>query len=166
MVCGRADILDSADPSRISRGDAVRLSGTYMNNPISSAVALAVIRELEQPGVYEGVVEKGTRLMQGLEKALHDAGIAARVCGEPTVFQPWFTDQDIRDHRSTLKQDHKMSLRFVDLLLDRGIVKAHEKFFVSTAHGDDEIAHTLDAIQDAAHELRKDPCDPARAGFP
>jgi len=156
VVCGRADILDAADPSRTSVGGSVRLSGTYMNNPISSAVALAVIRELEKPGVYEGVIAKGTRLMQGLEKALHDAGIAARVCGEPTVFQPWFTDQEIRDHRSTLKQDHKKSARFVDLLLDRGVVKAHEKFFVSTAHRDDQIIDTLDAVQDAAHELAKD----------
>lgn len=155
VVCGRADILDRADPTRSTAGDHVRLTGTYMNNPISSAVALAVIYELKKPGVYERVNAQGTRLMQGLEKAFADAGIAAQVCGVPTLFQPWFTDGEIRDHRSSLKQDHAKNLRFIDLLLERGVVKAHEKFFVSTAHGDAEITRTLDAIQDAARELAR-----------
>jgi glutamate-1-semialdehyde aminotransferase len=69
------------------------------------------------------------------------------------VFQPWFTDADVVDHRSSLKADARRGLRFVDRLLDRGIVKAHEKFFVSTVHGEDEVTATIAAFDEAAEAL-------------
>jgi glutamate-1-semialdehyde aminotransferase len=43
-----------------------------------------------------------------------------------------------------------------DRLLDHGVVKAHEKFFVSTAHGDDEVAATITAFDAAGQELGKE----------
>jgi glutamate-1-semialdehyde 2,1-aminomutase len=73
--------------------------------------------------------------------------------GEATVFQPWFTEEVVVDHRSTLKADARRNNRFIDLLLDRGIVKAHEKFFVSAAHTDEDIDYTIDALESAAAEL-------------
>jgi glutamate-1-semialdehyde aminotransferase len=94
--------------------------------------------------------------MRALEEALAAARIPARVLGEPAAFQPWFTETDVVDHRSSLKADVRRGLRFVDRLLDRGIVKAHEKFFVSTAHGDEEVAATIAAFDAAAHELGKE----------
>jgi glutamate-1-semialdehyde 2,1-aminomutase len=94
--------------------------------------------------------------MRALADAMTAAGIPVRVLGEPAAFQPWFTDADVVDHRSSLEADVRRGLRFVDRLLDRGIVKAHEKFFVSTAHGDEEVATTTAAFEAAAHELRKE----------
>ena len=41
-------------------------------------------------------------------------------------------------------------MRFTELLLDRGILKAHEKFFLSTAHGDAEVERTLEAFREVA----------------
>jgi glutamate-1-semialdehyde aminotransferase len=38
-------------------------------------------------------------------------------------------------------------------LLDRGVLKAHEKFFVSMAHSDEDIDFTIHAIRDAVREL-------------
>lgn len=46
-----------------------------------------------------------------------------------------------------------MRTRFVELLLDRGVVKAHEKFFVSMAHTDEDIDLTLDAFRGVVEEL-------------
>jgi glutamate-1-semialdehyde aminotransferase len=57
------------------------------------------------------------------------------------------------DHRTSLTADVRRGLRFVDRLLDRGVLKAHEKFFVSTAHGDDDVAATIAAFHAAAEAL-------------
>ena len=75
--------------------------------------------------------------------------------GESVVFQPWFTEEGVVDHRTSLKASAGMNLKFIDLLLDRGIVKAHEKFFVSSAHTDEDIDYTIEAIADSAVELAK-----------
>jgi glutamate-1-semialdehyde 2,1-aminomutase len=147
VVCGRADIMDLAGPGTIMTGDHVRLTGTYSSNPISAAVALAVIGELKKPGVYEDVARKGNKLKGALIEMLDAAQIPAHVIGESTAFQPWFTREQVIDHRACLSADMGMSFKFIDLLLDRGIVKGHEKFFVSTAHSDDDIDYTIDALK-------------------
>ena len=43
--------------------------------------------------------------------------------------------------------------RFTDALMRRGVIKAHEKFFVSTANGEAEIGTTLAAFEEVASEL-------------
>jgi glutamate-1-semialdehyde 2,1-aminomutase len=153
VLCGRRDIMMLADPERREAGDAVQLTGTYSGNPISCVAALACIAELRKPGVYERLEATGRRLMRALEDALGAARIPARALGEPTVLQPWFTEAEVVDHRSSLKADVPRGLRFVDRLLDSGVLKAHEKFFVSTAHGEDEVAATSAAFDAATDAL-------------
>ncbi|MEE3326627.1 MAG: aspartate aminotransferase family protein [Myxococcota bacterium] len=153
ILCGRADILDHADPRRLAQGDHVHMTGTFSGNSLSCTAALATLHELRRPGTYEGLFEKGRRLMQGLSEAMSHAGVPCQVTGEPPAFQPWFSDSVVRNFRDMLNADPARNLRFTELLLDRGILKAHEKFFVSTAHGDKEIEITLEAYREVAEAL-------------
>lgn len=153
VLCGKRELMMLADPERREAGDAVQLTGTYSGNPISAVAALACIAELRRPGVYERLEATGRRLMRALEDAFRRARVPARVLGEPSVFQPWFTDAEVVDHRSSLTADARRGLRFVDRLLDRGVLKAHEKFFVSTAHGEDDVAATIAAFDAAVEGL-------------
>ncbi len=145
--------LTETDPAGIGTGDYVAQTGTFSNNPVSTAAALACIGVLEQPGTYERLYDTGNRLMAGLRKFLEEAGIPAQVSGEPPAFQVWFTEQEIVDFRSTLAADHVRNIRFTELLLDQGIVKAHEKFFVSLAHTEEDIEVTLAAFASAIEKL-------------
>lgn len=150
VLCGRADIMDHADPQRLARGDHVRMTGTFSGNSLSCTAALATLAELRRPGTYEGLFEKGRRLMQGLSSSMSAAGVPCQVMGEPPAFQPWFSESVVRNFRDMLNADPDRNLRFTELLLDRGILKAHEKFFISTAHGDTEIAATLEVFGEVA----------------
>jgi glutamate-1-semialdehyde aminotransferase len=38
-------------------------------------------------------------------------------------------------------------------LLDRGVLKGHEKFFLSTVHSDADIDFTVEAIEEAVQEI-------------
>jgi glutamate-1-semialdehyde 2,1-aminomutase len=154
VLCGRRELMAHADPARLASGDHVAQTGTFSGNPISCVAALATLEELRKPGVYETLFAKGRALMEGLRRVLAESGIPAQVTGEPPAFQVWFTGERITDFRSTLRADAAMNARFTELLLDRGIVKAHEKFFVSTAHTDADIAITLEAFASAAQALR------------
>jgi glutamate-1-semialdehyde 2,1-aminomutase len=153
VVCGRHEIMSLADPSRREHGDSVLLTGTFSGNPVSCAAALACIAELRRPGVYSNLMSTGQHLRTALQTMLDDAGIVARVTGEPSVFQPWFTAAEVVDHRSTLGANRAHAAAFTDRLLDAGVVKAHEKFFVSTAHGPEEVARTLAAFAFAVERL-------------
>jgi glutamate-1-semialdehyde 2,1-aminomutase len=148
FVGGREDIMALAGRAGMESGRHVRLTGTYSGNVLSASVALALIGELQQAGVYEAVNARGQRLMDGLDRALKAAGIPAQVLGEPTAFQPWFIDREVSDHRSSLGMHWKRHFKLQDLLLDRGILKGQEKFFVSTAHTDADIDRTIAALDD------------------
>jgi glutamate-1-semialdehyde 2,1-aminomutase len=154
VVCGAGEIMRFAEGIRRLTGEYVSLTGTFSGNPVSCAAARAVLGELRRPGVYTALFEKGRRLMRALQTSLDAAGIPAQVTGEPPAFQPWFTAQPVTDHRSAQTADAALGARFAQLLFDRGIVKAHEKFFVSTAHSDEDIDRTIAAIDDAARELK------------
>jgi glutamate-1-semialdehyde 2,1-aminomutase len=154
FVGGRADIMDLAGRAGIETGNHVRLTGTYSGNVLSTSVATALIRELKTPGLYEEVNAKGLRLKNALTQLLEQADIPAQVIGEPTAFQPWFLEGEVYDHRSSLGLNWKRQFKLQDLLLNRGIVKGQEKFFISTAHSDQDIDRTIDALADLMNELK------------
>jgi len=145
--------MSAVDPSRHGRADYVALTGTYSGNPLSCVAALATLEELRRPGTYERLFASGRRLQEALRGLLAAAGIPAQVSGEPPAFEVWFADHAIGDFRSALTADTARHARFTDLLLERGVVKAHEKFFVSLAHSDEDVDATIEVLGSAIADL-------------
>jgi len=153
VVCGVEELMVFAEGVRRLTGHYVSLTGTFSGNPVSCAVGLAVLKELRREGAYEALFARGARLQQALQRSLDAAGIPAHVSGEPPAFEPWLGVEQVFDFRSCRRSDARLRFALAQALLDRGVLKAHEKFFVSMAHGDDDIDLTVDAIQDAVHEI-------------
>ncbi len=153
VLGGRADIMDCAGPDKLMRGEGVLLSGTYSGNPISAVAALATMKQLRRPGLYPQLFERGRRLMEGLATAAAELGVDAVVSGEPPVFDLWFGGGDLANHRDVLQTDGGKRARFAQALMDRGVIKAHEKFFVSTAHSDADVDQTIAAARGALTEV-------------
>ena len=93
--------------------------------------------------------------MDALDRLLREAGIPAQILGEPPAFEVFFADHAITDFRSSLRADRAMQARFVESLLERGVVKAHEKFFLSLAHTAEDLATTIEAFEGAVTELAR-----------
>lgn len=153
VVCGRADIMDCAGPARLARGEGVLLSGTYSGNPISATAALATMSELRRPGVYAALFDRGRRLMHALADIAAECGVPAVVSGEPPAFEVWFTTGELRDFRDMQRADAGRQARFAEYLMEEGVIKAHEKFFLSTAHSDEDIDATIHAARTAMQRL-------------
>ena len=154
VLCGRRDIMEIANPKRrLQMLPFSMQTGTFSSNPVCASVALALIGELEKPGVYQRWEEVGTRLRQGLRDAIAGAGIDACVTGVPSVFEIWFCKNEPHDHRSSKASDFYKNIRFSDLLLERGVLKAAEKFFVSAIHTDEDVDLTIEAFHGALAEL-------------
>ena len=156
VLAGRDDIMDCAGPAKLMRGEGVLLSGTYSGNPISAVAALATMKELRSPGVYEQLFARGKRLMDGLADAARESGVPAIISGEPPAFDLWFTEGDLVNFRDMLKVDGKSQARFAQLLMENGVIKAHEKFFVSTVHSDEDIDTTIAAARTAMRQLAEE----------
>ncbi len=148
-VAGRRDIMRHLAPDLGGSPDFVAQAGTLNGNPVAAAAGLATLAELRTPGAYARLFATGARLKDALSRAAHRAGVAAQVIGEAPVFEIYFTDRPITDYRATLTANPERHATFTRALLERGIVKASHKFYVSLAHGEAEVERTSEVFTDA-----------------
>ena len=128
--------------------------GTLSGNPVAAVAGLATLDVLKRPGAYEQVFKTGRTLMKSLDELLKKAGLKATVIGEPPLFDVVFTDQSLKDYRDTLKGNKAIATRFNQLLRERGLMKGETKYYVSLAHTQADIDHTIGAWSDAVRVLQ------------
>ncbi|TAJ97680.1 MAG: aminotransferase class III-fold pyridoxal phosphate-dependent enzyme [Reyranella sp.] len=153
-IAGRADIMKHFDRLAMTDEDFIFQVGTLSGNPVAAVAGLATLEVLKRPGTYEGVFANGRRLMDTLSELLKKHGFKAQVIGEPPLFDIIFTDQPIKDYRDTLKADTAILKRFNQALRARGIMKGDSKYYVSVAHTQADIDHTIGAWEEALKEIK------------
>jgi len=153
-IAGRADIMKHFDRLAMTDEDFIFQVGTLSGNPVAAVAGLATLDVLKRPGTYEGVFAKGRRLMDALSELLKKHGFKAQVIGEPPLFDIIFTDQPVKDYRDTLKADTAILKRFNQALRARGIMKGDSKYYVSVAHTDADIDHTIRAWEESLLEIK------------
>jgi len=148
-VVGSEEIMRHLAPAMEDTGDFVQQAGTLNGNPVAAAAGLATLAELRKPGTYARLFETGRRLRTALQDAARAAGLPAQVAGEAPVFEIYFTDRPITDYRATLTADRALHAIFTRALLERGVVKAAQKIYVSLAHTEEDIQRTVEAFSAA-----------------
>jgi glutamate-1-semialdehyde 2,1-aminomutase len=154
-VAGRADMMAHFDRAAVGDEDFLMQVGTLSAAPVSAVAGLATLEVLKRPGTYDRVFATGRELMGTLADLLASAGLPAQVVGEPVLFDVVFTREPVRDYRGTLKGDTDMLKRFNAALRKRGIMKGESKYYVSTAHTEADVKHTVDAWKDAIAEITR-----------
>jgi len=152
-VVGREEIMRLLSPAQEKTGAYVHQAGTLNGNPVACAAGLATLGELRKPGTYERLFQAGNRIKTALQEAARAAGLEAQVAGEAPVFEIYFTDRPITDYRATLTADMALHAAFTRALLERGILKAIQKFYVSLAHTEEDIRQTVQAFTAAFHAV-------------
>jgi glutamate-1-semialdehyde 2,1-aminomutase len=154
-IAGREEIMAHFDKAKVGDENFLVQIGTLSGNPVAAAAGLATMAILKRPGAYERIHATGRELMGALGDLLKRAGIAAQVTGEPPLFDVVFTDETIRDYRSTLTGDAELMRRFNALLRERGILKGESKYYISLAHTDQDIKDTIGIWKDVIGELKR-----------
>src|SRR6266566_1314272 len=153
-IAGRADIMAHFDKGAVGEDAFMLQVGTLSGNPIAAVAGLKTLEILNRPGSYEKIFATGRALMEGYRQILGDARVAARVVGEPPMFDIVFTERDVTDYRSSLG-DQDMMKRCNAALRERGILKGENKYYVSLAHTAEDVRFTLDAFAASIAELAR-----------
>ena len=154
-LVGREEIMTQFD--RGATGDDAFLPqiGTLSGNPIAATAGLATLAVLREDGAYGRLFDNGRQLMDGLANAMRNAGVEVQICGEPCLFDIVFTGQPIVDYWSWESGDKARTARFNNVLRERGVIKGTSKFYVSVAHTQDDIGHTIAAFEAAAADIAR-----------
>ncbi len=150
---GKQTIMTSIAPD-----GPVYQAGTLSGNPVAMAAGLATLEHLDRPGFYESLDRLTGEFVSGLAELAEAAGIPLAVEHAGGMFGFVFTeDAPIRRFEQVAAADVERFRAFFHGMLDEGIYlapSAYEAGFVSAAHGDDEIAKTLDAAKRVFAKLR------------
>lgn len=145
---GRADIMDHIAPL-----GAVYQAGTLSGSPLAVAAGLAMLDEISQPGIYEALNDKAQTLLSGLRERAAAAKVPFTTNQMGGMFGCFFSEEE-----SVTRFDQVMACNldnfqtFFHGMLDNGVYlapSAYEAGFISMAHGEAEIQHTLDAAEKA-----------------
>jgi len=152
-IAGRADIMAHFDRALAGDDGFLMQIGTLSGNPVAAVAGLKSLEILRRPGAYDAIFATGRTLMTALSDLLKRNGIAGQVIGEPPMFDVVFTDAAITNYRGVLKGDPDMARRFNAKLRAHGIMKGDTKYYVSLAHDDADVRHTIAAWTAALEEL-------------
>jgi glutamate-1-semialdehyde 2,1-aminomutase len=155
-VAGTRELLEQANPRNRGPG-YVYISGTLNGNPIAAAAGLATLEQLRLPGTYERLQASGDRLRQGLRDLCTDLHIPAQVLGVASMLNLYFTDSPIHDYRTARTENGAMKEALGRKLLQRGVItNLGAKLYVSSAHSDELIDHTIAMVRESLEAIAAD----------
>ena len=144
-VAGSTDIMEAILHGGVSFG------GTFNGNPLSMAAARVTLNELGKMA-EEAPLARANRLGQKLMNAFRNSaqthGVPLVVCGFGAAFAIHFTRCERLDqYRDTLSDDGEKLREFLYCMLKAGIYTLSDgRFYVSTAHTEQDVAETADAV--------------------
>ena len=127
---------------------AVYQAGTLSGNPIATACGLATLREISKPGFYDALAGQTQKLVAGLTGAAQAAGVPFCGDSEGGMFGFFLFPELPQNYSKVMTTDAKRFNALFHGMLDRGVYFApalYEAGFVSAAHTDADIAHTVAA---------------------
>jgi len=153
-VGGRAEIMALLDPKQHRGRELAYVNGTFNGNPVAAAAALATLRELQKPGVYERLNADSASLRRDMRTVLKRHDLPAMVLGEGSMWQILFAAAVPRNYAQYLQADMART-RALDLaLLRHGVlVMPLVRRNISMAHTGEDFEATLKALDAACREV-------------
>lgn len=143
---GREEIMKNLAPA-----GKVYASGTYCGNPLSTKTAITVLDYIkENPPIYVEMRKKIEKICRSIKEIAEDKGVKVTVNYIESMFQVFFTDSEVSSYDDVKKSDTELFKRYFHNLLNNGVFIPPSQFetcFLSTAHTDEDIEHTIKAVQ-------------------
>jgi len=149
---GRKDIMQYIAPL-----GPVYQAGTLSGNPMAMAAGIVTLDGITKPYFYEELEHTTKLLVNGLLAIAKHAGIAIQATHVGSMFGLFFAEHPIHDYEDVKRSQLERFKKFFHGMLQEGIYLAPSAFeagFVSAAHGEKELAKTLQAAEKVFKTLR------------
>ncbi len=146
---GRADIMSS-----IERGAAQQ--GTFNGNPLVAAAALAALTEVLTPDAYTYLAKLGTRLADGCQRAIDDAGLPAHTVDLGAKGCVSYRPTPLTNYRDFLDTNLDLYAASYPWMVNRGIFMTpgdEEQWTISVQHTDADIDRYIEAFAELCSTL-------------
>ena len=143
---GKTEIMEHIAPL-----GPVYQAGTLSGNPVAMAAGLKTLELVSETGFYEDLTSKATQLVNGVLERAKAANIPMTANQVGGMFGLFFTEAEtVTNFTQATQCDLERFQKFFHQMLDTGVYlapSAYEAGFVSSAHTDEDIQATLDAVE-------------------
>ena len=139
---------------RVAPEGDVYQAGTLSGNPVAMAAGCAALDRLADPEAYERLERRTRRLAEGIRGAIQGGPAAGRASVETvaSLLTLFWAPSPPTDYDEARAADGAAFARFFHAMLEGGILlppSPYEAWFLTLAHGEEEIDLTLAAIPSA-----------------
>ena len=141
---GRRDIMEHIAPA----GDIYQ-AGTLSGNPLAMAAGFETLSALTEKD-YDLMNQKIDRLIAGYQQAAEDYDVPLQVNRAGSMVGVFFTDEPVINFETAQTSDTDLFAKYYRGMIGEGIFLPPSQFeglFLSTSHSDEDIDHTIAAVQ-------------------
>ena len=151
---GKREFMEQVSPQ-----GPIYQAGTLSGNPLAVAAGLKTLEVLyRDPSNFEKLNKMNEKLMAGLRDRAKKHGIALQTPHIGSMGGVYFAKTPVRNFADAEAAATDRFYRFHATMLERGIYLApspYEAWFLSLAHGEAEVAKTLNAAEESFELLSK-----------
>ena len=148
-----AQIMAHFDKALAGQDKWLMQFGTLSGNPVAAVAGLKTMEILRREGQYDRLRALGQQVQTMQATALTQAGVAHRICGDPTLFDIYFTDAECIDYRSATHRNPKMGEIWNATLRAHGVFKSPGKMYTPLSLTQADLDLTQTAVIAAAQAV-------------
>lgn len=147
---GKREIMELVAPA-----GEIYQAGTLSGNPLAMTAGIATLSQLTEE-TYDEINKKVDRLVAGYKEAADKYDIPLQINRVGSMMSVFFTDQEVYNYETAQTSDVERFKKYYVGMLERGIYLPPSQFeglFMSTAHTDEHIEKTIQAVHEVFNEL-------------
>lgn len=129
-------------------------ASTFSGNPVSVIAGLTALNILveNRNTLYKQLEQRAGKIREDLLDIVEDTKVPAQINGIASMFQIFFTDQPVIDYITAKSSDKAKFMRYQRELMKQSVFVPPSQFetcFISTAHTNEDVTETLEAMDSA-----------------
>lgn len=149
---GKAEIMKQIAPS-----GPIYQAGTLSGNPLAMTAGYETLKQLTRDS-YKEFQRKADRLEEGFSAAANEYEIPHTINRAGSMIGFFFTNEDVTNYEKAKTSNLDFFASYYRSMANQGVFLPPSQFeglFLSTAHTDADIDHTIEAAKKAFAELKK-----------
>ncbi|QKY69591.1 glutamate-1-semialdehyde 2,1-aminomutase [Lentibacillus sp. CBA3610] len=149
---GRRDIIESVAPT-----GSIYQAGTLSGNPLAMTAGYETLTALDASS-YEEINRKVDKLAEGYKQAAIDYDIPLQINRAGSMVGFFFTNEPVINFETAQNANLDYFAQYYRAMIEEGILLPPSQFegvFLSTAHTDEDIDKTIEAVNKAFSKIEK-----------
>lgn len=148
---GKREIMEKVAPT-----GSIYQAGTLSGNPLAMTAGLETLKALNKSS-YEAINKQVDRLVEGFSEAASKYNIPLQINRAGSMVGVFFTNEEVVNFKTAQSANLDYFAQYYRTMIEQGVFLPPSQFeglFLSTAHTDEDIEHTIKAIHTAFASIK------------